>query len=134
MAIWNILQTFGIFYDHLVHFVFIWYIFSGLANIYQEKSGNPAYEYSNSGQNCFIRSIPGVDVALDAALSPLPADGRGHDGVELVAAPQPELERVAGLQLVAVDVESEVSVVSRVILIVLGHCFFSQTYRTFITM
>jgi hypothetical protein len=27
MAIWNILQTFGIFYDHLVHFVFIWYIF-----------------------------------------------------------------------------------------------------------
>jgi hypothetical protein len=27
MATWNILQTFGIFYDHLVHFVFIWYIF-----------------------------------------------------------------------------------------------------------
>jgi hypothetical protein len=30
MAIWNILQTFGIFYDqmyHLVHFVLIWYIF-----------------------------------------------------------------------------------------------------------
>jgi hypothetical protein len=27
MAILNILQTFGIFYDHLVHFVFIWYIF-----------------------------------------------------------------------------------------------------------
>jgi hypothetical protein len=25
MAIWNILQTFGIFYDQLVHFVFIWY-------------------------------------------------------------------------------------------------------------
>jgi hypothetical protein len=23
---WNILQSFGIFYDHLVHFVFIWYI------------------------------------------------------------------------------------------------------------
>jgi hypothetical protein len=29
MAIWNILWRFGIFYDHLVHFVFIWYIFSG---------------------------------------------------------------------------------------------------------
>jgi hypothetical protein len=29
MAIWNILQTFGIFYGHLVHFVFIWYIFPG---------------------------------------------------------------------------------------------------------
>jgi hypothetical protein len=28
MAIWNILQTFGIFYDHLVQFVFSWYIFS----------------------------------------------------------------------------------------------------------
>jgi hypothetical protein len=27
MAVWNILQTFGIFYDRLVHFVFIWYIF-----------------------------------------------------------------------------------------------------------
>jgi hypothetical protein len=25
MAIWNILQTFVIFYDHWVHFVFIWY-------------------------------------------------------------------------------------------------------------
>jgi hypothetical protein len=24
MALWNILQAFGIFYDHLVHFVFIW--------------------------------------------------------------------------------------------------------------
>jgi hypothetical protein len=24
MSIWNILRTFGIFYDHLVHFVFIW--------------------------------------------------------------------------------------------------------------
>jgi hypothetical protein len=42
MAIWNILQTFGIFYDHLVHFVFIWYIFSGFGIMYQEKSGNPA--------------------------------------------------------------------------------------------
>jgi hypothetical protein len=27
MAIWNILQTFGIFYNHLAHFVLIWYIF-----------------------------------------------------------------------------------------------------------
>jgi hypothetical protein len=26
MPIWNILRTFGIFYSHLVHFVFIWYI------------------------------------------------------------------------------------------------------------
>jgi hypothetical protein len=27
MAIWSILRTFGIFYDHLVHFVFIWYTY-----------------------------------------------------------------------------------------------------------
>jgi hypothetical protein len=27
MAIMNILQTFGIFYDHLVHFVLIWKFF-----------------------------------------------------------------------------------------------------------
>jgi hypothetical protein len=41
MAIWNILWILGIFYDHLVHFVFIWYIFSGFGIMYQEKSGNP---------------------------------------------------------------------------------------------
>jgi hypothetical protein len=28
-AIWNVLWIFGIFYNHLVRFVFIWYIFSG---------------------------------------------------------------------------------------------------------
>jgi hypothetical protein len=28
MAIWIILRTFGIVYDHLVHFLFIWYKFS----------------------------------------------------------------------------------------------------------
>jgi hypothetical protein len=26
-AIWNILQTFGPFYDHLIHSAYIWYIF-----------------------------------------------------------------------------------------------------------
>jgi hypothetical protein len=41
MAIWNILWTFGIFYDHLVHFVFLWYILSGFGIVYQEKSGYP---------------------------------------------------------------------------------------------
>jgi hypothetical protein len=39
-ATWNILWRFGIFYGHLVHFVFIWYIFSGFSIMYQEKSGN----------------------------------------------------------------------------------------------
>jgi hypothetical protein len=41
MAIWNILRIFGIFYDHLVHCVFIWYSFSGFGIMQQEKSGNP---------------------------------------------------------------------------------------------
>jgi hypothetical protein len=41
IAIWNILQEFVIFYDHLVHFVFICYIFSVFGIMYQEKSGNP---------------------------------------------------------------------------------------------
>jgi hypothetical protein len=38
MAIWDILQT---FYDHLVHLCSVHLVhFSGLGNIYQEKSGN----------------------------------------------------------------------------------------------
>jgi hypothetical protein len=41
MSTWNILWTFGIFYDNFLHFVFIWYIFSGFGMLYQEKSGNP---------------------------------------------------------------------------------------------
>jgi hypothetical protein len=32
MAIWNILRTFGIFYEHLVKFAFIWYIFPVLVS------------------------------------------------------------------------------------------------------
>jgi hypothetical protein len=32
----------GDIYDHLAQFVFIWYIFSGLGKIFQQKSGNPA--------------------------------------------------------------------------------------------
>jgi hypothetical protein len=41
MASRNFLKTFGEFYDHLVHFVLILYIFSGFGITYQEKSGNP---------------------------------------------------------------------------------------------
>jgi hypothetical protein len=36
----NILQTFGIFYNHWLHFVFTWYIFSGFGIMHQEISGN----------------------------------------------------------------------------------------------
>jgi hypothetical protein len=38
MAIWNSLRAFEMFYNHLVHLVFIWYIFSVM---YHENSGNP---------------------------------------------------------------------------------------------
>jgi hypothetical protein len=41
MAFWSILQLFGIFCDHLVNFLVIWYIFSRIGMFYQEKSGNP---------------------------------------------------------------------------------------------
>jgi hypothetical protein len=41
MVVWNILRTFGIFYDHLVHLVFLWYIFSGFGIMYQEKIWQP---------------------------------------------------------------------------------------------
>jgi hypothetical protein len=47
MAICDILRTLGLFYDHLVHFVFIWYIVSGLGIMYQEKSGNPGLCHKN---------------------------------------------------------------------------------------
>jgi hypothetical protein len=41
MAIWNILRTFGIFYDHLVHIGVHFVHFSGFGMMHQEKSGNP---------------------------------------------------------------------------------------------
>jgi hypothetical protein len=39
------------FYDHLVHFVFIWYIISGLGIMYQEKSGILVRQGSITGFN-----------------------------------------------------------------------------------
>jgi hypothetical protein len=56
MAIWNILQTFGIFYDHLVQCVFIWYIFSGFGIMHQEKSGKPdSAHFSSAVAPCKTR-------------------------------------------------------------------------------
>jgi hypothetical protein len=40
LQIWNTLRTFGIFYDHLVHFVFIFTIFPVWYHV-PKKSGNP---------------------------------------------------------------------------------------------
>jgi hypothetical protein len=45
MSICNILRPFGIFYDHLAHFVFIWYIFLWLWYHVPKKSGNPEMSY-----------------------------------------------------------------------------------------
>jgi hypothetical protein len=58
----DFLQTFGMFYAHLVHFVFIWYIFSGLGIMLQEKSGNPE-------RNDNILSVITVQV-LPGAINP----------------------------------------------------------------
>jgi hypothetical protein len=55
MAILNILRTFGKFYDNLVHFVLIWYIFPSFGITYQQKSGNPALVASQLGT---VRSNP----------------------------------------------------------------------------
>jgi hypothetical protein len=41
MGAWSILQSFVIFYGHLVKFIVIWYIYSCCGILYQEKSGNP---------------------------------------------------------------------------------------------
>jgi hypothetical protein len=41
MAIWSILQPFGIFCGNLEHFMIIWYIFPRFGMLHQEKSGNP---------------------------------------------------------------------------------------------
>jgi hypothetical protein len=54
MTICNISWTFGIFKDHTVHFVFIWYIFSDFGIMYQEKSGNPGSS-ANCLPTCFLQ-------------------------------------------------------------------------------
>jgi hypothetical protein len=42
LAILCILRPNGVFYDHSVHGVVIWYIFSRFGMLCREKSGNPA--------------------------------------------------------------------------------------------
>jgi hypothetical protein len=41
MASWNSFWRIEIFYDHLVHIAFVWYIFSGFGIMYQEKIWQP---------------------------------------------------------------------------------------------
>jgi hypothetical protein len=60
MAIWNVLLAFGIFYDHLVHFVLIWYIFTILAPCPKEKSGNPGWFNPESRLLVLTNFEPGI--------------------------------------------------------------------------
>jgi hypothetical protein len=44
-----VLWSFGLFYDHLVYFVAIWYTFPPFGMLYQEKSGNSAANSQSFG-------------------------------------------------------------------------------------
>jgi hypothetical protein len=48
MTIRSILRPLKIFYEHLVYFVVIWYIFPRFGILDQEKSGNPAPDITGS--------------------------------------------------------------------------------------
>jgi hypothetical protein len=62
-AIWNKLCPFGLFYGHLVYCIGIWYSFSNVGMLYQDKSGNPAPLSMGRGQIIWIIvSSPQSDV------------------------------------------------------------------------
>jgi hypothetical protein len=65
MAIWNILRIFGMFYDHLVHFVFLWHSFSGFGIMHQEKSGNPGRGKSVFGADSSEASRNATSMSYD---------------------------------------------------------------------
>jgi hypothetical protein len=56
-AVLNILQTLGIFYDDLVHFVFIRYIISGFGTMHQETSGNPVSVCRRIKKSFFLQTF-----------------------------------------------------------------------------
>jgi hypothetical protein len=78
MAIWNILQTIGIFYDHLVHFVLIWYISPVLVSCTKKNlatllgiSEQKSRIKTNANKKCFfdeasnwIHSLLGLSVEV----------------------------------------------------------------------
>jgi hypothetical protein len=53
MCIWNIWQPFGISYDHLLHFVFIWYIFPIL--VYCTKKNLATLEWTWANQSVCVK-------------------------------------------------------------------------------
>jgi hypothetical protein len=75
MAIWNILQTFGIFYDHLVHLVIIWYIFPVWISCTKKNLATPVNSPSRKHHFSFLRPYT-------EALQRI-ADGEEVDGDEI---------------------------------------------------
>jgi hypothetical protein len=76
MAIWNILRTYGIFYDHLAQFVFIWYIFFAFGIMHQEKSGNPGRQHFYlSSALCNVGSAGGALIFIAIVVARLKGCG-----------------------------------------------------------
>jgi hypothetical protein len=61
LAIWNIICTFGILYDRLVHFVFIWYIFPVFGILYQKNLATLLGGGSISRPVAPVSSVAGED-------------------------------------------------------------------------
>jgi hypothetical protein len=78
MAIWNILQTFMIFYDNLVHFVLIWYIFPVLVS-YTKKSGNPDHDRNAPVQTSSTKPDSPAAVALLTSIASASAASSSTD-------------------------------------------------------
>jgi hypothetical protein len=55
IAIRNILRTFGISYDHLVHFCVHLVNFPRFGIVYQEKSGNPGVQQRGAEKKVFLQ-------------------------------------------------------------------------------
>jgi hypothetical protein len=57
MDTWSILQSFVIFYGHLVKYLEIWYIFPRFGILFQEKYGNPDCKQTRSENFCFNLAV-----------------------------------------------------------------------------
>jgi hypothetical protein len=77
MAIWNILQTSGIFYDHLIHFVFIWYIFPVWVIFAKKNLVTLIHSFYIKRRWCSTLGVnKGVNIPLRGHSSPMGARGK----------------------------------------------------------
>jgi hypothetical protein len=53
-AIWNILRTFGVFYDHLAHLMTIWYIFPVLVSQAKKNLATLVYFERSHGDSFLV--------------------------------------------------------------------------------